>query len=278
MPEFVKSSVWSPAGTRLALGTTVWPRSAKNSMKRRRISSPDSHLIRGSVAVVLTDIARTVPKAASSVRCSEVEPPKPRGSSPRPRSRRKPWERESPGRYQSSDGRFTINQEGSGRWFVIDEQQFDDLGLARTLGPYDKLEDAKAAADEQRSAPAPESPLAELLASGPKLKVMRGGRAKERRRRSLRRRRARASEAQADVDRSAAGRRRSTGAGVDLGARGARRAQGRSAGEARHRRWTADGRNGGVGSRAESRSARRARGPGAGACGRPAREGGRIRG
>ena len=38
MPEFVNSSVWSPAGTRLALGTTVWPRSAKNSTNRRRIS------------------------------------------------------------------------------------------------------------------------------------------------------------------------------------------------------------------------------------------------
>ena len=39
IPEFVKSRVWSPAGTRLALGTTVWPRSAKNSTKRRRISA-----------------------------------------------------------------------------------------------------------------------------------------------------------------------------------------------------------------------------------------------
>ena len=38
MPLLVNSSVWSPAGTRLALGTTVWPRSAKNSRKRPRIS------------------------------------------------------------------------------------------------------------------------------------------------------------------------------------------------------------------------------------------------
>jgi hypothetical protein len=29
MPLFVKSSVWSPPGTRLALWTIVWPRSAK---------------------------------------------------------------------------------------------------------------------------------------------------------------------------------------------------------------------------------------------------------
>jgi hypothetical protein len=91
----------------------------------------------------------------------------------------KPWERESPGRYRSADGRFTITQEGSGRWFVIDEEQHDELGLARTLGPYDTLDEAKAAADEQRSAPASESPLAERLAAGPKLKMMRGGRARD---------------------------------------------------------------------------------------------------
>ena len=38
----------SPAGTRLALGTTVWPRSAKNSTNRRRISAAGSATIRGS--------------------------------------------------------------------------------------------------------------------------------------------------------------------------------------------------------------------------------------
>ena len=104
-------------------------------------------------------------------------PPK---SPPKPKPP-KPWERESPGRYRSSDSRFTITQEGSGRWFVIDEEQHDELGLARTLGPYDTLDEAKAAADEQRSAPAVESPLAERLAgaAGAKLKVVRGGRAKD---------------------------------------------------------------------------------------------------
>ena len=48
IPEFVNSSVWSPAGTRLALGTTVWPRSAKNSTNRRRISADGRAWIRGS--------------------------------------------------------------------------------------------------------------------------------------------------------------------------------------------------------------------------------------
>jgi hypothetical protein len=103
----------------------------------------------------------------------------PKSSTPKPPKPPKPWERESPGRYRSSDGRFTIDQEGSGRWFVIDGEQFDEIGLARTLGPYDTLDEAKTAADEQRSAPAPESPLAERLATGPKLRVVRGGRAKD---------------------------------------------------------------------------------------------------
>ena len=58
IPEFVKSSVWSPAGTRLALGTTVWPRSAKNSMKRRRISADESDVIRGSRLTGGVDIGR----------------------------------------------------------------------------------------------------------------------------------------------------------------------------------------------------------------------------
>ena len=43
MPEFVNSSVWSPAGTRLALGTTVCPRSAKNSTNRDRISAAERY-------------------------------------------------------------------------------------------------------------------------------------------------------------------------------------------------------------------------------------------
>ena len=52
IPEFVKRSVWSPAGTRLARsGRAVWPRSAKNSTKRRRISAAGSGWIRGSRSV-----------------------------------------------------------------------------------------------------------------------------------------------------------------------------------------------------------------------------------
>src|SRR6185436_7239942 len=50
MPEFVKSRVWSPAGTRLALGMAACPRSAKNSTNRRRISAAGRETIRGSGA------------------------------------------------------------------------------------------------------------------------------------------------------------------------------------------------------------------------------------
>src|SRR5829696_2228281 len=60
MPEFVNSSVWSPAGTRLALGTIVWPRSAKNSRNRARISAPVRYGIEVSEAGVA--IAAMVPK------------------------------------------------------------------------------------------------------------------------------------------------------------------------------------------------------------------------
>src|SRR6476660_9428235 len=50
MPELVNSRVWSPAGTRLALGTAACPRSAKNSTNRRRISAAGMEVMRGSGA------------------------------------------------------------------------------------------------------------------------------------------------------------------------------------------------------------------------------------
>jgi hypothetical protein len=98
---------------------------------------------------------------------------------PKPPKPPREWARESPGRYRSSDERFTIEQEGGGRWFLIDAQQHDELGLERTLGPYDTLDAARAAAGDQREAPPEESPLRERLAEAaarPRLKVMKGGR------------------------------------------------------------------------------------------------------
>jgi hypothetical protein len=76
----------------------------------------------------------------------------------------KPWRREE-GAYRSADDRFTIEGGGAGRWFLTDAEALDELGLARTLGPYDTLDDAKAAADGQRGHGTQASPLAERLAA-----------------------------------------------------------------------------------------------------------------
>ncbi len=58
IPELVKSSVWSPAGTSEALGTAACPRSSKNSTNRRRISAAGSAVIRGSGPGGGVDIGR----------------------------------------------------------------------------------------------------------------------------------------------------------------------------------------------------------------------------
>jgi hypothetical protein len=87
-----------------------------------------------------------------------------RSKAPKPPAPPKPWRRED-GVYRSSDDRFTIEGGGAGRWFVTDGESLDELGLARTLGPYDTLDDAKAAADAQRDQGAQPSPLAARLAA-----------------------------------------------------------------------------------------------------------------
>ena len=65
---------------------------------------------------------------------------------------------------QSSDARFSIRSEGPSRWFITDEQQQDELGLARTVGPFDTLDAAKAGADALRDEAPAASPLAGRLA------------------------------------------------------------------------------------------------------------------
>jgi hypothetical protein len=86
----------------------------------------------------------------------EPRPPKP---SPPP----KPWRREK-GRYRTADDRFTIESGGAGRWFLTDERSLDELGLARTLGPFATLDAAKDAAAARREQASDESPLTERLA------------------------------------------------------------------------------------------------------------------
>lgn len=75
----------------------------------------------------------------------------------------KPWRRAEAGRYRSSDERFTLESDGSGRWFVTDEHERDELGLARTTGPFATLDAAKRAADATRDRPAATSPLASRI-------------------------------------------------------------------------------------------------------------------
>jgi hypothetical protein len=89
-----------------------------------------------------------------------------------------PWKRAEAGRYRSSDERFTISSEGPSRWFITDEQELDELGLARTVGPYDTLDDAKAAADDRRGTAPAASPLAERIATGAKAEKGRGATAR----------------------------------------------------------------------------------------------------
>ena len=92
----------------------------------------------------------------------------PKAGSPKPKPV-PPWKRAEAGVYQSSDERFSIRSEGPSRWFITDEEQHDELGLARTVGPFDTLDAAKAAADALRDEGPAASPLADRLAkdSGP---------------------------------------------------------------------------------------------------------------
>lgn len=93
------------------------------------------------------------------------EPPaRPRARTPKPPPPPKPWRRVEAGRYGSSDDRFTLESDGGGRWFVTDSAVLDELGLARTTGPFASLDAAKAAADAARARPADPSPLATRIA------------------------------------------------------------------------------------------------------------------
>jgi hypothetical protein len=87
----------------------------------------------------------------------------PKAQRPKKEAPPKPWQRTEAGRYRSSDDRFTLEAEGSGRWFVTDAESLDELGLARTLGPYATLDEAKAAADAARERAPEASPFAQRI-------------------------------------------------------------------------------------------------------------------
>ncbi|HEX5827120.1 MAG TPA: hypothetical protein VFY23_06345 [Candidatus Limnocylindrales bacterium] len=109
-----------------------------------------------------------------------ARPAKPKQAA-KPKPPPKPWRRED-GRYRSDDDRFTIESGGAGRWFLTDDASLDDLGLARTLGPYETLDAAKGAAAARRANGAEESPLADRLAAtkkDPRARAQRAGTARD---------------------------------------------------------------------------------------------------
>jgi len=57
--------------------------------------------------------------------------------------------RDRAGSYHSEDERFTV--ENDGRWNVRDDQEHDELGLPRVLGPFATLDAARAAIAEART-------------------------------------------------------------------------------------------------------------------------------
>jgi hypothetical protein len=71
------------------------------------------------------------------------------------------------GRWQTRDGRFTIEPQ-SGTWVIVDGEQVDDLGLPLVRGPFRSLQDARAAIDEARQAGPTASPLDALVAEARK--------------------------------------------------------------------------------------------------------------
>lgn len=100
-----------------------------------------------------------------------MSPRKP--AAPKPPKR---WRRDGEGAYRDADNRFELAGDGAGRWFVRDGAATDELGLPRTTGPFATLAEAKAAADAQREAGAPASPLAARLEAARTQSVPRPGR------------------------------------------------------------------------------------------------------
>lgn len=62
--------------------------------------------------------------------------------------------RERAGSYRTTDGRFAVEEAGSG-WMVLDAEQTDELGLPLVRGPFSTLDAARAAIIAARAEPAP---------------------------------------------------------------------------------------------------------------------------
>jgi hypothetical protein len=68
------------------------------------------------------------------------------------------------GRWQSRDGRFTIEPQ-SGTWVVVDGERTDELGLPLVRGPFPTLTAAKADIEATRDEGEASSPLADRIAA-----------------------------------------------------------------------------------------------------------------
>jgi hypothetical protein len=66
------------------------------------------------------------------------------------------------GRWESKDGRYSIESE-SGTWVVVDNEQTNELGLPLVRGPFPTLTAAREAMQDTRDAGPARSPLAERL-------------------------------------------------------------------------------------------------------------------
>ena len=74
------------------------------------------------------------------------------------------WRRVEAGSHRSSDDRFELGSEGSGRWFLIDHAEHAEQAQPHTEGPFPSLDAAKDAAGARRARPPEASPLAERIA------------------------------------------------------------------------------------------------------------------
>jgi hypothetical protein len=71
------------------------------------------------------------------------------------------------GRWESKDGRYTIESE-SGTWVLVDNEQTNELGLPLVRGPFPTLTAAREAMHDTRDAGPARSPLAERLTTSRK--------------------------------------------------------------------------------------------------------------
>jgi hypothetical protein len=71
------------------------------------------------------------------------------------------------GRWESKDGRYSIESE-SGTWVLVDNEQTDELGLPLVRGPFPTLTAAREAMHDTRDAGPAQSPLAERLTTSRK--------------------------------------------------------------------------------------------------------------